>query len=551
MLLALRNFPNVCRLCLRTEPEQVMVSILETVPEFGEQLSNLLDDFCSAAPEDIVASLPSTVCQQCLKEFIAAYKLKQRQEFLLRVQVAYARFKFDSNVDSLRQLYDNNADYMRTVFCELGIINENEMLDWDALVDQKPDFERIGKTTTASNNEISFDMVIDKEILTDEIKIEFVDMEVNDFQTVQQKESKSNNNRKLELVDKNKAQTSEQSKNVDSQTRDQNLSCGSCDYSTCSTEAFEYHLQNHPVSTRICDIDACGKQFKQRKCLVAHKKSAHSRFMCANCYVTLKDEHSLKVHAKWHEGETLISCFYCPMKFEAKDEYRLHLDTIHGANECHSCDTCGLQFKDVTALRSHLRSHADVRNFKCPDCDKTFKFRKDVVRHKKAVHANERFTCKYCSKSYVRNDKLRQHIERSHDLQTYFLCEICVKSFPTKEQLQEHKGHHAAPRTHQCATCMVTYPGQKELKAHQCITYRDDYVCCERDFKFHRHYNRHMFLAHGEKTNVRVKPDSMLKYKSRCKKCNVVFESTKLKTIHEKVCKKQEKAQKQVVTTYL
>ncbi|KAL9700491.1 hypothetical protein quinque_003932 [Culex quinquefasciatus] len=396
----LRNFPNVCRLCLRTEPEQVMVPILDTVPEFGEQLSNLLDDFCSAAPE-----------------------------------VAYARFKFDANVDSLRQLYENNVDYMSTVFCELGIINENEMLDWDALSEQKPDLEGIGQTTPANNNE-------------------------------------------------------------------------------------------------------------------AHKKSAHSRFMCANCYVTLKDEHSLKVHAKWHEGETIIPCFYCPMRFEAKDEYRLHLDTIHGANECHSCDTCGLQFKDVTALRSHLRSHADVRNFKCPDCDKTFKFRKDVVRHKKAVHANERFTCKYCSKSYVRNDKLRQHIERSHDLQTYFLCEICVKSFPTKEQLQEHKGHHAAPRAHQCATCMVTYPGKKELKAHQCITYRDDYVCCERDFKFHRHYNRHMFLAHGEKTNVRVKPDSMMKYKSRCKKCKVVFESIKLKAIHEKVCKKQEKAQKQVVTTY-
>lgn len=35
---------------------------------------------------------------------------------------------------------------------------------------------------------------------------------------------------------------------------------------------------------------------------------------------------------------------------------------------------------------------------------------------------------------------------------------------------------------------------------------RDDYVCCERDFKYHFYYNKHMFLVHGLKTNVRVKP---------------------------------------------
>lgn len=40
--------------------------------------------------------------------------------------------------------------------------------------------------------------------------------------------------------------------------------------------------------------------------------------------------------------------------------------------------------------------------------------------------------------------------------------------------------------------------------------YRDNYICCNRDFKYHFYYNKHMFLAHGLKTNVRVKPEQGL-----------------------------------------
>lgn len=90
----------------------------------------------------------------------------------------------------------------------------------------------------------------------------------------------------------------------------------------------------------------------------------------------------------------------------------------------------------------------------------------------------------------------------------YFICEICLKSFPTAEQLQEHADHHANPKPLECGVCLVIYLSQEELDGHLCISYRDDYLCCGRDHKFHTFYNKHMFLAHGQKTNARVKPAS-------------------------------------------
>lgn len=134
-------------------------------------------------------------------------------------------------------------------------------------------------------------------------------------------------------------------------------------------------------------------------------------------------------------------------------------------------------------------------------------------------------------------------------VQTYFPCEICLKSFTTSVDLLEHKQHHDNPKDLECAVCLSAFFNQKEFDEHLCISYRESYICCDRDFKYHLQYNKHMFLVHGLKTNARVRPASnqllgaaraSRKQVERCTKCEQVFPTRKLKKDHMALCQRVE-----------
>ena len=86
-----------------------------------------------------------------------------------------------------------------------------------------------------------------------------------------------------------------------------------------------------------------------------------------------------------------------------------------------------------------------------------------------------------------------------------FFCDVCVEPFTSQELLDVHAARHRAPQQLECATCLVVYGSPEEMAAHLCITYRDNYVCCAKDWRHHKYYNRHVFLAHDVKTNARVR----------------------------------------------
>ncbi|EDS26700.1 conserved hypothetical protein [Culex quinquefasciatus] len=131
-------------------------------------------------------------------------------------------------------------------------------------------------------------------------------------------------------------------------------------------------------------------------------------------------------------------------------------------------------------------------------------------------------------------------------IQTYFVCDICLQSYNARDKLEEHKTHHENPKPLQCGVCLTAYVSQEEFNSHLCITYKDDYVCCERDFKYHFYYNKHMFLVHGLKTNVRVKPTqglllgqvrAMRKQAERCPRCEREFPTRNQKKQHMIACR--------------
>lgn len=550
---ALIHFPNVCRLCLHYKPVPEMVPLDSILPEYGVQLAELFEEFFFPVSEDLIDKLPSALCEQCQREFMVAYKFKRKTAFLLDFQIAYVKLK-QSDPIPLRKLFHDCQDYMSTQFQELGLIEPEHILSWDDFEYCQTEMEEV-KAGTIENVEVIVNddsdeadsRVFHVELLEDDgsecLSENSANIEVEYLELEQEGEDEAISVEGLESV-------KEEAQCVASTVKAEGtLSCDKCQFSTYYTAACECQKQKHLEQEMEiewkCGINDCEEQFDLKDHLVHHKREVHQCCVCDICGVVLKNKYSLDVHVRRHRGETRFSCKYCPSTFYTAQEHKLHLGLVHVASKTVKCGICGLEFKNATCLKRHLKSHSEIRSYQCPFCEKAFKTTMHLHRHKETIHLKVRFKCDYCDTSYGRKDKLRMHIERVHNIQTYFLCEICLKSFPTEDQRQEHMGHHANPKTLECATCLMAFLTQGEFNEHLCISYRNDYVCCERDFKFHTFYNKHMFLVHGLKTNARVKPaaDKLIanvrherKQEERCSKCGRTFDTRKQKNTHKKAC---------------
>ncbi|XP_001653713.2 zinc finger protein 184 [Aedes aegypti] len=302
-------------------------------------------------------------------------------------------------------------------------------------------------------------------------------------------------------------------KKVDQIEPKEMFKCGKCRYKTQVREALVKHKKLHEENDHLegihCRHSSCLKVFASKEDYQNHlKEGLHKQHVCDICGASLKHKHSLEVHLARHAGTTRFQCTYCSSSFYTKTELRNHVRSIHTTDERWECQKCKSVFKNRKLLNQHLESHVEERNFKCDACDFAFKTLQHLKRHISTVHKAVRFNCVHCPASYGRKDKLRMHMERIHNIQSYFVCDICVRTFSNAKALAEHKSHHANPMPLECAVCLLVFEDRQAYDDHVCITYRDDYICCGKDLKFHINFNRHMLSEHGVKTNARVKPAS-------------------------------------------
>jgi Zinc finger, C2H2 type len=64
---------------------------------------------------------------------------------------------------------------------------------------------------------------------------------------------------------------------------------------------------------------------------------------------------------------------------------------------------CDKVFEKQNNLKSHLKTHADARNFQCNECTATFRRSHDLKRHQRSIHSEVKpFTCIQCGKGFSR-----------------------------------------------------------------------------------------------------------------------------------------------------
>lgn len=96
------------------------------------------------------------------------------------------------------------------------------------------------------------------------------------------------------------------------------------------------------------------------------------------------------------------------------------------------------RFARQHTLKKHIRSHENLRNFKCEHCNKAFNF----------------------------DDSLKDHVQRVH-LQIYkFFCEMCPSKFYDKQGLEYHKKVHTGSKDSQCPYCEESFYSNSDRNSH-------------------------------------------------------------------------------------
>jgi uncharacterized Zn-finger protein len=105
-----------------------------------------------------------------------------------------------------------------------------------------------------------------------------------------------------------------------------------------------------------------------------------------------------------------------------------------------ACDKCEIVLKHKPSLKRHMRTHTDLREFKCdfPGCEVTCKAADNMMRHKLTHSAEKHLKCTFegCSAAFRRTDHLDRH-HRYHTGEKPYKCE-CGAAYASNNALKTH-----------------------------------------------------------------------------------------------------------------
>ncbi|XP_070493222.1 zinc finger protein 652-B-like [Chironomus tepperi] len=132
-----------------------------------------------------------------------------------------------------------------------------------------------------------------------------------------------------------------------------------------------------------CDL--CGNKFKEKLLMQIHIRKRHIqkiRYQCELCTCSYTTNHSLQIHIKVrHKNIREWICNWCGKDFGEKKKLVAH-ERIHTGEQPYICQYCDAKFTHQTDYRRHKWNHEGRKSFKCQMCGEGFVKRSELISHK-------------------------------------------------------------------------------------------------------------------------------------------------------------------------
>ncbi|XP_062545983.1 zinc finger protein 184-like isoform X2 [Armigeres subalbatus] len=193
--------------------------------------------------------------------------------------------------------------------------------------------------------------------------------------------------------------------------------CNICYKRYTNVKGFNLHRRNaYQLKQHQCS--SCGKRFINRALLENHERihTSQKPFPCTICSKKFRSRSNLLAHQKLHSEvpeHTKHICQICNKGFSRKSYLKHHDSLLHSEETPFGCNFCPIRFKAKANLRLHLRTHTQERPYVCELCDKSFMYPTDRKRHMLQHTGQKPFKCKECDKGFTRKVLLHKH-QASH-----------------------------------------------------------------------------------------------------------------------------------------
>lgn len=185
------------------------------------------------------------------------------------------------------------------------------------------------------------------------------------------------------------------------------------------------------------DVMAAAESILSRTAERTQQQIYHCQY-CSKTFTWLK---SLTVHLRTHTNVKPYKCELCDRSFVRSDYLKYHIMKSHETTEqVFTCTACSGVFATNRGLLRHIRTehggNADRKiYFPSPPADHS-----DSESHGE-VDEKGKFACTYCDEYYEASEPLIHHMKR-HLGEKPFKCDLCPKSFIRQDFLQCHRSNH-------------------------------------------------------------------------------------------------------------
>ncbi|XP_062542155.1 zinc finger protein draculin-like [Armigeres subalbatus] len=573
VMLNLEHFPDVCRLCFKPGSSRKMHSTDGSFGAIQLKIQTFLDEVTYRITEGKEQYVPKMVCDTCLEQLTNFAVYRNKLILTFRFMEAFIDAKH-SNPKPLINLFQDSQSELNVLFKELSLCSMPDAQVEDILQEFKLDNitnrEKVVKVEKIEPSESEDDAMQGNDPDSDyQDGIENETKHLPEIVLTEWIETKretsevSEDDEPLSKRRKTKPKCSKTAKSRPAPKREpkppgrprihpfgkklaEPWSCDKCKFTTKLRLSVDRHKEVHErKENRSIPCTICELTFKSKTEMRAHSSThPENQFMCEVCGTSLRNAHSLKAHMERHKVGEKQKCEYCDYTTPFPHYLKAHMKS-HTSEAIKRCEICGATLRNGSLLKRHMETHGNERKYHCDQCPARFNTSNALRSHRNCVHLVIRYPCEYCEKRFDQKLTLRDHVERVHNIQCNFPCPICLLTYDTQEKLDVHGQRHENPKTLECGVCLTIHPNQEAFDGHLCITYREDYTCCNKDLRNHAQYNRHMLTKHGLKTNFRVKPipgvlvGQLRRTRKRllqCRKCDIAFTTKAQKVQHMIEC---------------